>query len=391
MARKSKPVNGKQRVHAAMRRAASDRIPVWMWFHPQTVTRLANALKIPPATLADVMGDDVRQAWVGNNSAMEGIVHVHDDTTHTDCWGIEWVKNGPFNQIKRSPLHDATPEQISAYRYPYEHTDALLTNMAPVMARSRDFFVGCDISPCLFEMACRVRGMEAFTLDLAGEPQLAEMMLAQAGEFAITLAETACQRYAIDWLWTGDDVASQHAMIMSPSCWRTMIRPHLARIFAVAKKRAIRVAYHSCGAIRPIIPDLIDMGLDVLNPIQPNCPGMEPLELKREFGCDLTFMGGVDTQYLLPRGSVREVYDATRRLVDGMSAGGGGFILAASHAIPPETPFRNIFAVYRAAGIMREEILARAAGIQPLSLANVPADESVEPEIDVPQDCTRWS
>ena len=98
------------------------------------------------------------------------------------------------------------------------------------------------------------------------------------------------------------------------------------------------MAYHCCGALRPIIPDLMEIGLDVLNPVQAGCPGMDPLELKREFGEKLSFMGGVDTQDLLPFGSAADVRRATERLLDGMTAGGGGYILAASHTIPPETP-----------------------------------------------------
>jgi len=143
-----------------------------------------------------------------------------------------------------------------------------------------------------------------------------------------------------------------------------MIRPLLARIFDVGKSRGLPVAYHCCGSLRPIIPDLIDIGLDVLNPVQSNSPGMDPFELKKEYGTALSFMGGVDTQNLLPNGSEDEVYRGTTHLLEEMTADGGGYILAASHAVPPETPMENIFAMYRAAGITREEILDRAADVR---------------------------
>jgi len=116
--------------------------------------------------------------------------------------------------------------------------------------------------------------------------------------------------------------------------------------------------------VRDIVGDLVEMGLDVLNPIQCNCPGMDPVELKQEFGDRLAFMGGVDTQGVLPKGSVLEVRRATRHLLDSMTAGGGGYILAASHTIPPETPDDNIFAMYAEAGISREQIFDSAAGIR---------------------------
>jgi len=154
------------------------------------------------------------------------------------------------------------------------------------------------------------------------------------------------------------------------SIWRELIRPHLQRVVDVGKVKGLPVAYHSCGAIRPIIPDLIEMGINVLNPIQCTCPGMDPLELKREFGDRLAFMGGVDTQYLLPNGTVGDVHRATTRLLEGMTSGGGGYILAASHTVPPETPDDNLFAMYEEVGISREEILDRAAGIRDTALTD---------------------
>jgi uroporphyrinogen decarboxylase len=153
-------------------------------------------------------------------------------------------------------------------------------------------------------------------------------------------------------------------MLISPATWRRLIKPHLARTFAVGKSRGLWVAYHCCGALRPIIPDLIEIGLDVLNPIQANCPGMDAFELKKEYGRHLTFMGGLDTQDVLPFGSVEQVRRATARLIEGMTCDGGGYILAASHTIPPETPDENILAMYAQAGISREEIFDRAANIR---------------------------
>jgi uroporphyrinogen decarboxylase len=123
--------------------------------------------------------------------------------------------------------------------------------------------------------------------------------------------------------------------------------------------------------LRPIIPDLIEIGMDVLNPVQSTCPGMDPLELKREFGSRLTFMGGVDTQHLLPNASAEEVRRATDRLLDGMTVDGGGYILAASHTISPETPDANIFAIYEVLGIGRAEIFDRAADLRAREQGNV--------------------
>ncbi|HPO07206.1 MAG TPA: methyltransferase, partial [bacterium] len=91
-------MNSKERVHRALRREPVDRIPVFMWFHPMTARRFASLLEIPVSRLAETMGDDIRQTWVNNNYAMEGIVHEHDGESHVDEWGVRWVKDGPFNQ-----------------------------------------------------------------------------------------------------------------------------------------------------------------------------------------------------------------------------------------------------------------------------------------------------
>lgn len=357
-------MNSRQRVHAALRREPVDRVPIFMWFHPGTVDLLASLLEIPRNQVDAVMGNDVRMTWVNNNYAMEGIVHERDGESHVDFWGIKWVKEGPYNQIAGFPLEKCSREELLGYRFPAEHLEELLARMEPVLARRDEFFIGCDVSPCVFEMYWRLRGMEPAMLDMAADEELIQAMFGRCADFSVLLSEEACRRFPLDWLWAGDDVASQRSLLMSPAAWRRQIKPHLARVFAVGKRHGLHVAYHCCGALRAIIPDLIEIGLDVLNPIQCNCPGMDALELKCEFGRHLSFMGGVDTQGVLPCGSADDVRRATRELIDGMTTDGGGFILAASHTVPPETPMENIFAMYAEAGLSREEIFDRAADLR---------------------------
>ncbi len=357
-------MTSRERVRAALGRRPTDRVPVFMWFHPDTARRLGRLLDIPASRVAEAMGDDICMTWANNNYAMEGIVHEHNGERHEDQWGIEWVKEGPFNQIARFPLQHALPEELLAYRFPWDRRDELLAPMAALAGAAGERFLGCDVSPCVFEMYWRLRGMEQAMLDVGERPALAGEMFSRCADFAAAIGEEACRRFRLDWLWTGDDVAGQFGMMVSPAQWRDLIRPHLQRTFDVGRNAGLFVAYHCCGALRPIIADLVEMGLNVLNPIQCNCPGMDPLELKREFGAKLAFMGGVDTQGVLPHGTADEVRRATERLIAGMTADGGGFILAASHTVPPETPDANIFAMYAAAGIGREEILDRAAGIR---------------------------
>lgn len=362
-------MNRKERVLAALNKQPVDRVPIFMWFHPETARKLSRMLEIPLSAVGEAMGNDIQQTWVNNNYAMEGIVHEHDGETHHDWWGITWEKRHSFNQILHYPLAGARRDQVLAYQFPRERKEDLLALMAPVVRDRRDFFIGCDVSPCVFEMYWRLRGMEDGLTDMAGDRELACEMLGRCADFAIELGTAACERFALDWYWTGDDIAGQRSMMMSPALWREEIKPHLKRVIDVGVAHKLPIAFHCCGAVRPVIADLIEIGVNILNPIQSNCPGMDPAELKREYGKHLTFMGGVDTQEMLPKATAKEVRRATEALIGIMTTDGGGYILAASHTISPETPDDNIFAMYEAAGIRREEIFDQAAVIRRRAVA----------------------
>ena len=178
-------MTSKERVQKALRREPTDRVPVFMWFQPSTAQRLARTLDIPSSRLAEVLGDDVRQTWVSNNYAMEGIVHEHEGESHIDDWGITWKKEGEFNQIVNSPLANADRETCLAYKQPWEQEDTLLALMAPVVAQHEKYYIGCDVSPCVFEMYARIRGLEAAALDLAMDTDLAMTMLSRCADFAV--------------------------------------------------------------------------------------------------------------------------------------------------------------------------------------------------------------
>ena len=357
-------MTSKERVKAALERRNPDRVPIFMWFHPETAGILARTLEIPAAEVGVAMGNDVCQKWVGNNFAMEGIVHENEGDSHVDYWGIKWGRYGGFNQIMEYPLEGAGEKEITEYRFPYDRIDDLLRNMDDLAPFREQYYIGCDVSPCIFEFLCRLFGMGDAMLQMAMQEPYFVDFIRRTVDFNVALSEAACRKYELDWLWAGDDVGGQQGMMLDPAMWRDLLKPQLKRVFDVGKAHGLPVAYHSCGGIRPIIGDLIEIGLDVLNPIQCDCPGMDAFELKDEFGKHLTFMGGVDTIGLLPKGSADEVGRATRRLIDKMTEGGGGYILAASHTVPPETPLDNIFAMYHEAGLTREMIFDAAADIR---------------------------
>jgi uroporphyrinogen decarboxylase len=153
----------------------------------------------------------------------------------------------------------------------------------------------------------------------------------------------------VDVVVEADDLGGQQSLLLSPKTYRRLIKPRHQRLFGFIKKQApVKVFYHSCGAIRPLIGDLIEAGIDILNPVQVSAAGMDPRELKREFGRDLVFWGGgVDTQQVLGTGNPQQVRDDVQRNVEAL-APGGGFVFAAVHDIQANVPPENIMAMWEA-------------------------------------------
>jgi uroporphyrinogen decarboxylase len=301
--------------------------------------------------------------WVNNDHFMLGVTHDRDGEGHADFWGIRWVRQGLGNRVAENPLAAASPDQVRKYCFPLQHVEELLSRLSPFVASAYEHFVGCDVSPCVCEMYRRLRGPEQALADLNAEPALVDEMFDRCAAFAALLAELACRRFPLDWLWTGDAAPTQTVHAMSPDAWRRLVKPHLQLVFDVGKRHRLWVGYRGCGDLRPVIPDLVEMGLDVLSLAHGACPTADPLELKREFGAKLAFLGGLDAHFLC-RGSVDEVRRATRQLVDGMTGHGGGYVLAATDFVLPETPADNLFAMYTEAGVSREEIYDRAAEVR---------------------------
>ncbi|HOV65071.1 MAG TPA: uroporphyrinogen decarboxylase family protein [Spirochaetia bacterium] len=156
-----------------------------------------------------------------------------------------------FNQITQSPFEGSDIEEFARYAFPYQYVDTLMAPMESLARHPEEFFLGCDVSPCAFEMYWRLRGMEDTFIDMAESPDIFATQIQKCCEFAVRLSEEAFERFPLDWLWTGDDVASQTGLLFSPELWRGVIKPELKRIFDVAKKRNIPVAYHCCGALIP--------------------------------------------------------------------------------------------------------------------------------------------
>ncbi len=204
----------------------------------------------------------------------------------------------------------------------------------------------------IFEMAQRVRGMESLLMDMATDEALAGALFDKMLELRLRFWEMALPRLAdvVDVISEADDYGTQTSQLISPAMFRQQLKPRLQILLTRIKQLApsAKIFMHSCGNVRPLLPDFIELGIDILNPVHIRAAGMEPVALKRDFGKDIVFWGGgVDTQEVLPRGTPQQVKDHVRRNMDAL-APGGGFVFNTVHNIQADVPPENIVAMWEA-------------------------------------------
>jgi uroporphyrinogen decarboxylase len=204
----------------------------------------------------------------------------------------------------------------------------------------------------IFEMSQRIRGMERLLMDMASEEVLACVLFDKMLELTLAFWEMALPQLAdvLDVISIGDDYGTQISQIISPSMFRKLIKPRQKVLFQRIKQLApqTKLFLHSCGNVRPLLPDFIELGVDILNPVHTRAAGMDPGALKRDFGKDIVFWGGgVDTQEVLPRGTPEEVKEDVRRNME-VLAPGGGFVFNTVHNIQADVPPGNVIAMWEA-------------------------------------------
>jgi uroporphyrinogen-III decarboxylase len=252
---------------------------------------------------------------------------------------------GHYTEMVGHPL--AADEAIASYRPPDPLRPELYAEAAQVVQEHKDeyWIVGVTVTT-VFETAWALRGYERMLVDLARNPDLVDTLLDIPFGYHLAAAGQLVE-LGVDMVWIGDDVGAQDRMLISPKAWRRFLKPRVATFISTLKdiNPDLKVAYHSDGNIYPIILDLIEIGLDVLNPVQPRC--MDPAALKQEFGDRLCFWGSVDEQYTLPFGAPADVEAevATRLRTIGRK---GGLILGPTHHVQLDTPLENFWAMVNA-------------------------------------------
>jgi len=380
-------MNSRERVLAAMQHREPDRIPFDLGSTKVTgITRnaylnLAKELGEETGTfeffdvtqqLAMMEEGILRRLEVDTRGLMPNVVRkapqIHEDgegaRTFTDEWGMTWKmpKGGLYFDLVESPLAgDITVQDIDAFPWPDPAADALLEGLrekATSWHREGHAIILESFCAGIFEMSCRVRGYEQFYMDLALDPPLACALLDKFVELKIEFYKSAAKELGgyVQFVREGDDVAGEESLLISPESYRTYVKPRHAELFKAQRElfpEPFYVFFHSDGAIYDLLPDFIEVGIDVLNPVQVTAKGMSVGRLKREFGRELVFWGGAVDPHDLAYGSPQAVRQEVRRRIEDL-APGGGFIFGAIHNIQDDVPPENIVAMWEAFREMRE-------------------------------------
>lgn len=348
-------MTGRERTLAAIRRRETDRLPKSL----RCTKEALDSLLFKTGTnskqeLYDYLNIDFRWIGVPFKGPKERSLSPLGGEGY-DFWGCynKAVENefNTYYEIVYHPLGKMkTVQEIESYDWPeldwwdYDAVPGLISKEKQKDDTCIMFFAG----GC-FESPWYMRGLEQFLIDIYDEPEIAETISRKVGEYyyqrAMRVLEAANGQ--IDVIGSGGDIGGQHTMMLSPEKWRKHIKPYSAGLITPFREMGLHTFYHSDGAIVPVIDDFIDIGLDILDPIQVGAAGMTPENLFPMFGDRLTFHGAVDEVDLLPNSTPGEVYDETMRVMSILGKN-YGYIVSPTHQVQGDTSPENVLAIYQA-------------------------------------------
>jgi uroporphyrinogen decarboxylase len=281
------------------------------------------------------------------------------DGLYRDEWGITWRRTaqgeGLYSyEIVRHPLAGATDAaEIVKHQWPDFTAPSIYSRVEDQVRelRKTGYALGGSYAmSSLFGIFWYLRGMEQFLMDLVLKKDFAHLLMSRV----IEIQEQKMVRFlektgdSLDVFCLCGDLGTQASLLISPELFAEMIKPYLKRVISRARSYTeAKIFYHTCGNVVPLIEDLIDCGVEILNPVQVSAAGMDPLRLKKDFGEQLVFWGAIDTQHVLPHESKEQVEAEVKLRIDQL-ANGGGYVLAPVHNIQNDVPVANILAMYRA-------------------------------------------
>lgn len=272
------------------------------------------------------------------------------DTEYIDEWGIRRIFTGLYWEAVNAPLKDATIEDLEHYRFPNPNSISMdelnrYEQEAKKLYEETDYVI-CGEHPVygVFELGCWMCGFDDFLYKLAAEPDFVEAFF----EKVLTYQKRVIELYYgkigkyIHYTSSGDDFATQNGPFMSPSMFAEYVKPsYVERIHYTKKFTDAYYLHHSCGSIYMLLDEIIDSGIDILNPIQPKAKDMDALKLKRNYGEKIVFHGGIDTQEILPFSDIYAVQETVSEVIETMNKD-GGYIFAAAHNIQEDVNPENL-------------------------------------------------
>jgi uroporphyrinogen decarboxylase len=371
-------MNPRERVIKSLQHKEPDRPPVDLGgtvsgIHNKAYTKLIHALNLdldvkidprdvqqlakPDEVVLERLGVDFRHVSLRTIPGPRGIEYDASGRPYfVDEWGIKWGRNPNYYDMIDHPLKDAGIDDLDAFSWPDPRNPLRykgLKDEVESLYRGTDYAIQADaFFGGIYECAWWLRGFETFTVDMYRRPEFTSKFLDKIFQLYLEFYDRYLEVVGpyIQIIDYNDDLGMQTGPILSPALFNKYLKPRYNQLFnLIHSKTKAKLFMHTCGSVHQLIPDLINIGLDVLNPIQPLATNMDIEGLKRDFGERLCFHGGIDIQRLLPHGSRKEV-EAEVRKVARVGGKGGGLILACAHNIQDDVPPQNVIAMFEAAG-----------------------------------------
>jgi uroporphyrinogen decarboxylase len=324
----------RERVFGAIRHRPTDRTPYHVTFTEPARTRMG-----------EFYGDPDFEAGLGNCLEVVRMRPPYRRLTDRpwiweDEWGVQWDRSID-SDIGTVCNRKVTRESLPRYRFPDPESPARFAGLPSAIEGARGRFVIATLAFTLFERAWTLAGMEEVLMAMASGDRFADELFDGILDFDERVVRAAL-KFPIDGVRFGDDWGQQQGLIMGPVLWRTYIRPRVARLYGMVRSAGKKVFIHCCGKIDELFPDLIECGVDVFNPFQPEV--MDVADIKRLHGEHITFFGGISTQKTLPYGTVAQVKEEVMRLIETVGRN-GGYIAAPAHDVPRDAKPENVAAM----------------------------------------------
>jgi len=309
------------------------RIPHSIMYQPTAGRALAEFYGVDD--IETILGNSVE--WIGDRLSGERLKELGllRNAEYTDIWGVHWIGVGETRgQVGTPPIREPS---LAGYHFPVRLEPAVLDQMKTQAAAGADLYRVAKLG-ALWEQATFLRGMEDLLVDLMLHPTFVHDLLDGITDVLLQNLALYDRELDVDCMWLSDDYGTQSGLLMSPKLWREFIRPRVKRVCDAVHAAGYHFVLHSDGAITDIIPDIVNMGIDLLHPVQSECVNVT--WVKRIFGKDLTIWGGYGSQGTLAFGTPRQVRREVDALCDFLGAG-GGFILSPGLSLQNEVPVQN--------------------------------------------------